>query len=47
MSVGGTRQKLSVIATVTNQGKPRWMIIEESFDAEKLIEFLAALIKRR
>ena len=45
MAVGATRQKLSMIATVTNQGKTRWMIIDEAFDAEKLIEFLAALIK--
>ena len=45
MTVGGTRQKRSMIATVTNQGKTRWMIIDESFDAEKRIEFLAALIK--
>ena len=45
MTVGGTRQKLSMIATVTNQGKTRWMIIDEAFDADKLIEFLAALIK--
>ena len=45
MAVGGTRQKLSMIATVTNQGKTRWMIIDEAFDAAKLIEFLQALIK--
>ena len=45
MAVGGTRQKLSMIATVTNQGKARWMIIDEAFDADKLIEFLQALIK--
>ncbi len=45
MAVGGTRQKLSMIATVTSQGKTRWMIIDEAFDAEKLIEFLQALIK--
>ncbi len=45
MVIGGTRQKLSMIATVTNQGKTRWMIIDEVFDAEKLIEFLQALIK--
>lgn len=43
-AVGGTRQKLSMIATVTNQGKTRWMIIDEAFDADKLIEFLQALI---
>ncbi|MFC3106712.1 IS630 family transposase [Undibacterium arcticum] len=44
-AVGGTRQKLSMISTVTNQGKARWMIIDENFNADKLIEFLAALIK--
>jgi transposase len=43
--VGGTRQKLSMIATVTNQGKARWMIIDEAFNADKLIEFLQALIQ--
>ena len=45
MAVGGARQKLSMIASVTNQGKTRWMIIDEAFDAQKLIEFLQALIK--
>jgi transposase len=44
-AVGSTRHKLSMIATVTNQGKTRWMIIDESFNADKLIEFLEALIK--
>lgn len=44
-TVGGTRHKLSMISTVTNQGKARWMIIEEAFNADKLIEFLEALIK--
>ena len=44
-AVGGTRHKLSMIATVTNQGKTRWMIIDEGFNADKLIEFLGALIK--
>ena len=34
-----------MIATVTNQGKTRWMIIAEACDAEKFIEFLTALIK--
>lgn len=42
---GGKREKLSMIATVTNQGKTRWMIIDEAFSADKLIEFLQALIK--
>ncbi len=40
MAVGGTRHKLSMIATVTHQGKTRWMAIDEAFDAEKFIEFL-------
>jgi transposase len=43
--VGGTRQKLSMIATVTNQGKTRWMIIDDAFNADMLIEFLASLIE--
>jgi transposase len=43
--VGGTRQKLSMIASVSNQGKTRWMIIDEAFNSDRLIEFLAALIK--
>lgn len=41
----GSRQKLSMISTVTNQGKTRWMIIDENFGADRLIEFLEALIK--
>ena len=45
MAVSGTRHKLSMIATVTNQGKTRLMIIDEAFNADKLIEFLAALVK--
>lgn len=44
-AVGGTRQKLSMIATVTNQGATRWMIIDEALNSGKLIAFLEALIK--
>jgi transposase len=44
-AVGGTRQKLSMIATVTNRGQTRWMIIDEAFNADKLIEFLGGAIK--
>ncbi|MBI1285036.1 MAG: IS630 family transposase [Thiobacillus sp.] len=44
-AVGGTRQKLSMIGTVTSQGKTRWMIIDDAFTSDKLIEFLEALIK--
>lgn len=45
LAVGGTRHKLSMLATVTNQGKARWMIIDEAFNADRLIEFLEGLIK--
>ena len=34
-----------MIARVTNQGKARWMIIDEAFDAATLIEFSQALAK--
>ena len=44
--VGGTRQKLSMISTVTNQGKTSWMIIEGNFNHLRLIEFFEALIKQ-
>ncbi len=44
-TVGSTRQKLSMIATVTNRGKARWMIIDEAFNSDKLIEFLEVLFK--
>lgn len=43
--IGGTRQKLSMISTVTNQGKARWMIIDGAFNHERLIEFFQALVK--
>ncbi len=44
-TVGDTRQKLSMIATVTSQGNIRWIIIDKAFNADKLSEFLEALIK--
>ena len=46
-TIGGTRQKLSMIATATNQGKTRWMIIDDAFYADKLIDFLQALISKQ
>ena len=42
-AVGGTRQKLSMISTVTQQEKARRRIIDANFNADKLIEFLDAL----
>ncbi len=44
--VGGTRQKLSMISTVTNQGKTSWMIIDGNFNHLRLIEFFEALIQQ-
>jgi hypothetical protein len=44
--VGGTQQKLSMISTVTNQGKACWEIIDGRFNHKRLIEFLKALIKQ-
>ena len=44
--VGGTRQKLSMISSVTNQGKTSWMIVDGNFNHERLIEFFEALIQQ-
>lgn len=44
-TVGGTRHKLSMIASVNNQGKAHWMMIDKAFDAATFIEFLEGLIK--
>lgn len=43
----GKREKLSMIATVTNQGKARWVVIDDAFNADTLIEFHPALIKAK
>jgi transposase len=44
--VGGTRQKLSMISTVTNRGKTCWQIVDGNFNHERLIEFLQLLTKQ-
>ena len=36
---------LSMIATVTNQGKARWMIIDSAFNHERLLEFFESLFE--
>ena len=41
----GTRQRLSMIATMTNKGFARWQIIDGNFNSDRLIEFLELLIK--
>jgi hypothetical protein len=33
-----------MIASITHQGKARWMIIDRAFSHERLIEFFEALI---
>ncbi len=40
-----TRQRLSMISTVTNRGRANWMIIDGAFNHERLIEFLQALVR--
>lgn len=45
MAVGGTREKLSMISTVTNRGGANWMIIDGAFNHERFIEFLQALVR--
>lgn len=44
-TVGGTRHKFSMIATVSNKGKAHWMMIEDNFNADKLIEFMELLVR--
>lgn len=44
--VGGARQKLSMISTVTNQGKTCGEIVDGNFNHERLIDFLKAVIKQ-
>ncbi len=44
-TIGAHRHQLSIMSMVTNQGKTRWMIIDEGFNADRFIEFLQALIK--
>ena len=44
--VGGTRQKLSMISTVTNQGKTCWESSTATSIIERLIDFLKALTKQ-
>lgn len=43
--VAGRREKFSMISTVTNRGKCRWMIIDGAFNSDRLIQFMEHLIK--
>ncbi len=44
-SVWGSRQKFSMISSVNNQGKCYWMIIDDVFNADRLIEFMESIVK--
>lgn len=43
--VNHRRENLSLISTVTNQGKVRWMAFEGAMNAQKLIGFFKRLVK--
>jgi Winged helix-turn helix len=38
-TLSGTRHKLSMIASVNNQGKAQWMMVDKAFDGATFIEF--------
>lgn len=42
---GGSRKHLSMISSVTNQGKVQWMITDGAFNSDRFIDFLKQLIK--
>src|SRR5574344_1220435 len=44
-TVRGGRQRFSMISSVNNQGKCYWMVIDGTFNADRLIEFMESLIK--
>ncbi len=44
-AVCGKREKFSMISTVTNRGKCRWMIIDGAFNSDRFIDFMKLLIK--
>ncbi|MGV8294937.1 transposase, partial [Pseudomonas aeruginosa] len=39
------RENVSLISTVTNQGKVRWMVFDGALNAKILIDFFKRLIK--
>jgi transposase len=44
-AIPGKRERLNMISTVTNQGKTRWMIMDDPLNSDRMIEFLEALLK--
>ncbi len=43
--VNNKREGLSIISTVTNQGKVRWKVFEGAINADVLVDFFKRLIK--
>jgi transposase len=43
-AIWGKREKFSMISTVTNRGKCRWMMIDGAFNSDRLIEFMELLV---
>ncbi len=44
-AVWGRRESFSMISSVTNQGKCRWMMIDGAFNSDRFIEFMESLVK--
>ena len=44
-TVRGSRQRFSMISSGNNQGKRYWMVIDGTFNADRLIEFMESLVK--
>ena len=44
-AVWGRRESFSMISSVTNQGKCRWMMIDGAFNSDRLIEFMQSLLE--
>lgn len=44
-AVWGGREKFSMVTSVTNRGKWRWIMIDGAFNSDRLIEFMGLLIK--
>ncbi len=44
-AVCGARRRFSMISSVNNQGKCHWMVVDGSFNADRLVEFMESLAK--
>ena len=41
----GRRESFSMISSVTNQGKCRWMMTDGAFNSDRLVEFMQSLLE--